>query len=149
VDARVKWPNDILIAGRKLCGLLAEMEAEADAVRFVNVGIGINANNDPPEVPGGAVSLRQATGRTVSRRDLLAEFLDTLEARLTHGGIEDAVNAWRCHAVTLDRPVRVVTGRETITGRAVDVDETGALIVEMNDGTRRTVIYGDCFLSPG
>ncbi len=148
VDARVKWPNDILIDGRKLCGLLAEMEAEADAVRFVNVGIGINANNDPPQVPGGAVSLRQALGREVSRCDLLALFLDELEARLKSPELQDAVAEWRRYATTLPRQVRVVTGSETIEGLAVDVDDNGALIVQLADGTRRSVIYGDCFMTP-
>ena len=147
VDARVKWPNDILLEGRKVCGLLAEMEAEADQASFVNVGMGINANNEPPPVESGAVSLRQILGRTVSRRNLLADFLTALEARLTGQGLDDAVSEWRRYAITLDRRVRVVTARETVAGRAVDVDDTGALILEMGDGTRRRVIYGDCFLA--
>ena len=146
VDARVKWPNDILLDGRKVCGLLAEMEAEADLVRFVNVGLGINANNDPPATETGAVSLRRVLGRTVSRRNLTADFLAALEARLAGGDLADAVAEWRRYAITLDRRVRVVTTRETIEGRAVDVDDSGALIVEQADGTRREVIYGDCFL---
>lgn len=146
VDARVKWPNDILLDGRKVCGLLAEMEAEADLVRFVNVGLGINANNDPPATETGAVSLRRVLGRSVSRRNLTADFLTALEARLAGGDLADAVAEWRRYAITLDRRVRVVTARETIEGRAVDVDDSGALIVEQADGTRREVIYGDCFL---
>jgi len=148
VDARVKWPNDILIDGRKVCGLLAEMEAEADAVRFVNIGIGLNANNDPPQVPAGAVSLRQALGRRVSRRDLLAEFLDALEERMDTGGLENAVAEWRPYAITLGRRVQVATGRETLEGIAVDVDDNGALVLVLADGTRRAVIYGDCFPDP-
>lgn len=148
VDARVKWPNDILIDGRKLCGLLAEMEAEADAVRFVNIGIGLNANNDPPPVPTGAVSLRQVLGRPVSRRDLLAEFLEAFKQRMDAGGLEDAVAEWRPHAISMGRRVQVATGRETLEGTAVDVDDNGALILALADGSRRAVIYGDCFLSP-
>jgi BirA family biotin operon repressor/biotin-[acetyl-CoA-carboxylase] ligase len=147
VDARLKWPNDILIDGRKVCGLLAEMEAEADGVSFVNVGMGINANNDPPEVPTGAVSLRQVLGRSVSRRNLMADFLNNLEKRLTGRELGNAVAEWRRYAITLDRRVRVVTGRETIKGLAVDVDDSGALILELPDGTRRSVIYGDCFMN--
>ncbi|MEE4607705.1 MAG: biotin--[acetyl-CoA-carboxylase] ligase [Desulfobacteraceae bacterium] len=148
VDARVKWPNDILIDGRKVCGLLAEMEAEADAVRFVNIGIGLNANNDPPPVPTGAVSLRQALGRRVSRRNLLADFLDAFKARMEAGTLENAVAEWRPYAISMGRRVRVATGRETLEGTAVDVDDNGALILALADGTRRAVIYGDCFLSP-
>lgn len=148
LDARVKWPNDILIDERKVCGLLAEMEAEADAVRFVNIGIGLNANNDPPPVPTGAVSLRQALGRPVSRRDLLAAFLDAFQARMDAGALENAVAEWRPYAVTMGRRVQVATGRETLEGTAVDVDDSGALILALADGSRRAVIYGDCFLAP-
>lgn len=148
LDARVKWPNDILIDERKVCGLLAEMEAEADAVRFVNIGIGLNANNDPPPVPTGAVSLRQVLGRRVSRRDLLAGFLAAFKDRMEAGELENAVAEWRPYAVTMGRRVQVATGRETLEGTAVDVDDSGALILALPDGTRRAVIYGDCFLSP-
>ena len=148
LDARVKWPNDILIDERKVCGLLAEMEAEADAVRFVNIGIGLNANNDPPPVPTGAVSLRQALGRPVSRRDLLAAFLDAFQARMDAGALENAVAEWRPYAITMGRRVQVATGRETLEGTAVDVDDSGALILALADGSRRAVIYGDCFLAP-
>jgi BirA family transcriptional regulator, biotin operon repressor / biotin---[acetyl-CoA-carboxylase] ligase len=148
VDARVKWPNDILIDGRKVCGLLAEMEAEADAVRFVNIGMGLNANNDPPPVPTGAVSLRQVLARPVSRRNLLADFLETFKKRMDAGELENAVAEWRPYAITMGRRVQVATGRETLDGTAVDVDDNGALILALPDGTRRAVIYGDCFLSP-
>lgn len=148
VNARVKWPNDILIDGRKVCGLLAEMEAEADAVRFVNIGIGLNANNDPPPVPTGAVSLSQVLGRRVSRRNLLTDFMDTFKERMEAGNLENAVAEWRPFAITMGRRVQVATGRETLEGTAVDVDDNGALILELFDGTQRAVIYGDCFLRP-
>jgi BirA family biotin operon repressor/biotin-[acetyl-CoA-carboxylase] ligase len=147
LDARVKWPNDILIEGRKLCGLLAEMEAEGDRVSFVNLGMGINANNDPPPLESGAVSLRQVLGREVSRRNLLSDFLGELEARVDGRRLEEAVSEWRDYAATINRRVRVVTTRENLEGRAVDVDDSGALILEMDDGVRQRVIYGDCFLA--
>jgi BirA family biotin operon repressor/biotin-[acetyl-CoA-carboxylase] ligase len=146
VDARVKWPNDLLIDGRKVCGLLAEMEAEGDEVSFVNVGMGLNANNTPPAVETGAVSLRQVLGRSVSRRNLLADFLEHLEARVSGRRLDEAVAEWRGFAVTLDRRVRVVTARERLEGMALDVDDSGALILELDTGQRRRVIYGDCFL---
>ena len=65
IEAQVKWPNDIMVAGQKISGMLAEMEAEIDRVRFINVGIGLNVNNDPPADLPMAVSVKQLLGHTV------------------------------------------------------------------------------------
>jgi len=145
VDAGVKWPNDILVGGCKLCGLLSEMETEGEEVGFVNVGVGLNVNNDPPEVVPPAVSLRRLIGRAVPRRDILAAFLDAMEARVEAESWEGVIEEWKAVSATLDRPVRIETARETIEGRAVGVDENGALLVRTADGAVRTVVHGDCF----
>jgi BirA family biotin operon repressor/biotin-[acetyl-CoA-carboxylase] ligase len=148
IDAGVKWPNDILVAGRKLCGLLSEMETEGEEVGFINVGIGMNVNNMPPaEVDPPAVSLRQVLGRRVLRQELLAAFLDAMEARVEAEPWEAVIAEWKCYSVTLNRRVRIETTRETIEGSALDVDESGALRVRMADGAERTVVHGDCFLT--
>ncbi len=145
VDAGVKWPNDILVGGAKLCGLLSEMETEGDEVAFVNVGVGLNVNNDPPEVVPPAVSLRRLLGRVVPRREILAAFLEAMEARVESETWEGVIAEWKSFSVTLDRPVRIETSRETIEGRAVGVDENGALLVATAGGQVRTVVHGDCF----
>jgi BirA family transcriptional regulator, biotin operon repressor / biotin---[acetyl-CoA-carboxylase] ligase len=145
VEAGVKWPNDILVGGSKLCGLLSEMETEGEDVRFVDVGVGMNVNNDPPEVDPPAVSLRKILGRAVPRRDILAAFLDEMEARVAAENWEGVIAEWKRFSVTLDRPVRIETSRETIEGRAFDVDQSGALLVRTADGAVRTIVHGDCF----
>lgn len=145
IDARVKWPNDILVDGKKLCGMLSELEAEGDLVTFVNVGIGINVNNDPTVREPGATSIARLLGRRVNRRDLLGAFLDRFEAGLDADDLDGVVARWKPYSVTLNRPVRIVTGRETTEGIARDVDANGALLVETADGSVKTVIYGDCF----
>lgn len=147
VDARVKWPNDILVGDRKLCGMLSEMEAADDRVAFVNVGMGVNVNNDPGAEEPGAVSLKALRGRPASVRDLFAAFLDGFEDRLERLD-EDVVAEWKTLTLTLGRTVRVATLREERTGVAVDVDPDGALILETGDGVRHRVIYGDCFPVP-
>ena len=147
VDARTKWPNDILANDRKICGLLSEMEAGDDRVAFVNAGIGVNVNNDPGSDEPGAVSLRELLGHPVSVRELLAAFLDAFEARVSRLD-EDVVSEWKTLTMTLGRNVRVVTVREERAGRAADVDPDGALILETADGERHRVIYGDCFPAP-
>ena len=145
IAARVKWPNDILVEGFKLAGLLAEMDAEADRVAFVNIGIGINVNNRPPPVETGAVSLRRLTGASVSIKALLGEFLERFDDRLKSGLGPELIEEWKALNATLGRDVRVATAHQSVEGKAVDVDENGALILEAADGSRQRIFYGDCF----
>ncbi len=145
IDARVKWPNDILVEERKLVGMLSEMEAEADILSFINIGMGINVNNDPtPEEPN-AVSLKEKLGQEVSRRELLAAFLNEFEILVKDNDFENIIPEWKKYTITLDRKVKIVTIHEVVEGIARDVDENGALILELNDGSIKKVIYGDCF----
>lgn len=145
IEAAVKWPNDILVDDRKLSGMLSELEAEADRVFFINIGMGININNDPTGVEPGAISLKNMLGREISRVRLLSRFLDEFEDRLKNAEFENIISEWKQYTVTLQRQVRIVTQREVTEGLAVDVDENGALIVRLADGSIKKIIYGDCF----
>lgn len=145
IDAKVKWPNDILVGGKKLSGMFSEMEAEADMVTFVNIGLGINVNNDPTPREPGAVSLKKILGRDVSRTRLLAAFLDEFEKHYNVNALHNVIAEWKKYTMTIDQQVRIVTTRETTEGVAVDVDENGALILELANGNRKKVICGDCF----
>lgn len=145
IEAAVKWPNDILVDDRKLSGMLSELEAEADRVFFINIGMGVNVNNDPTGVEPGAISLKNMLGREISRVRLLSRFLDEFEERLKNAEFENIISEWKQYTVTLQRQVRIVTQREVTEGLAVDVDENGALIVKLADGSFKKIIYGDCF----
>jgi len=145
IEAAVKWPNDILVDDRKLSGMLSELEAEADRVFFINIGMGINVNNDPTGVEAGAISLKTILGRESSRIKLLSGFLDEFEDRLKNAEFENVISEWKRYTVTLQRQVRIVTRREVTEGLAVDVDENGALVLELSDGTQKIIVYGDCF----
>jgi len=145
IDARVKWPNDILVGERKLAGLLAQMDAEADRTAFVNIGIGINVNNDPTGSAPKAVSMRRLLGREVAKTEVLAVFLDRLTQMLDAGLGPELIEQWRAVNATLGRAVKVETAWQSVEGTAVDVDENGALIVETTGGERETIFYGDCF----
>ncbi len=145
VDARVKWPNDILVHGQKLCGMLSEMEAEADMVSYLNVGIGLNVNNNPTTVEPNACSLLLLTGKFWNRKDLLTRFLNELKDYLSHMDIGQVVSEWKQLSSTPGKPVRIVMQNQTVEGIARDIDETGALILELADGTLKTVLFGDCF----
>ncbi len=146
LNAAVKWPNDILVDGKKLSGMLSEMETEAEMVSFVTVGIGINVNNDPTKFEPSACSLRLLLGEPVSRKELLSRFLDELQSYLemADGNLENAITEWKEMTCTLGRRVSVATPLETTTGLALDIDATGALILEMPDGSQKKVLYGDC-----
>lgn len=148
IEAVVKWPNDILVAERKVSGMLAEMEAETDRIRFINIGLGINANNDPTPVEPQAASLRGILGRPVSRKALLAEFLDAFERRIDRNDLETVLPEWKRYTSTIGRVVKIVTHTETSEGKAVDVDDNGALILKLADGSTKKIIYGDCFHRP-
>ena len=145
IDVRVKWPNDLLVDERKICGMLSELEAEADQVAFINIGIGLNVNNDPSAVEPTATSLKNILGRTLSKKEILARYLDLFETQMQAAAYEDVIEQWKQLTVTLNRSVRVVTTREVFNGKAVDVDDTGALILKCSDGSLKTIHYGDCF----
>ncbi|MGB9439905.1 MAG: biotin--[acetyl-CoA-carboxylase] ligase, partial [Desulfobacterales bacterium] len=145
IDAAVKWPNDILVAGLKISGMLSELEAESDRVLFINIGMGINVNNDPAVVEPGASSLKKITGREISKKMLLARFLDEFEKRLKRVEFENVISEWKKYTVTLNRQVKIVTHKEVSEGLAVDVEQDGALVLELADGTHKKIVYGDCF----
>jgi BirA family biotin operon repressor/biotin-[acetyl-CoA-carboxylase] ligase len=122
------------------------MEAEGEQVAFINIGIGLNVNNDTAGVEPPAVSLKALLGREVSRRELLARFLNEFEAGISAGAWDAVIPAWKTYSVTLNKPVRIVTLKEELRGTAVDVDENGALVLREPDGSLKHIIYGDCFL---
>ena len=145
IDAAVKWPNDILVDGHKISGMLSELEAETDRVLFVSIGMGINVNNDPSGVEPGASSLKKITGREISKKILLTRFLAEFEERIKRAEFENVISEWKKYTVTLNRRVKIVTHKEISEGLAVDVEQDGALVLELADGTRKKIVYGDCF----
>jgi BirA family biotin operon repressor/biotin-[acetyl-CoA-carboxylase] ligase len=142
VDAGIKWPNDVLIEGSeaKIVGILTEMEGEADRVSWVVVGIGINANIDPSEVPAEATTVREQVG-DIDRADLTQHLLDRFDE--LRNDPESVLPAWRELSLTLGKRVRVETPGGDVVGKAVDVEFPGTLVVETEDGKTR-VSAGDC-----
>ncbi|MBI2873737.1 MAG: biotin--[acetyl-CoA-carboxylase] ligase [Firmicutes bacterium] len=150
----IKWPNDLLIEGRKVCGILTELWAELDRVEFLIIGIGINANIEQASFPDPirplAASLLELLGRKVDRPALVRDLLWELEGLfdLAPGpGFEGLLDEWRRFSVTLGRRVRVKAGGEEISGLARDIDGEGALLLETKDGPRR-ILAGEVTLGP-
>jgi len=150
----VKWPNDVLIAGRKVAGILTEMEGEAERVAFVLVGIGVNLNLDPaavpPELAGQATSLCGVMGAPIDRVAFTARLLRALEARYGQflaGGFAAIRPAFEATALLTGRAVRVSGPDTTVEGRVVGVDDEGALVLERDGGGRVRVVAGEVTLS--
>ena len=147
VEATIKWPNDVLVADgsdgeRKLCGILTEMEGEADRVSWLVVGIGINANVDRDTLPAGATSLRAEVG-DIDRRQFLQRVLTGIHDLTSGPDLQSVLDTWREYASTLDRRVRVETPHGAVVGRAVDIRFPGSLVIDTDDG-ERVVHAGDC-----
>lgn len=137
----LKWPNDVVAAadGRKVGGLLIETMIEGRSLRGAILGIGLNVNwrraTMPTEIAEGATSLADLTGASVDRERLLARLLESLEAEL--GAVEagtSPLERYRRRCSTLGTLVDVATPDGAVTGRAVDLDETGSLVLETPDG---------------
>ncbi|MBI4332790.1 MAG: biotin--[acetyl-CoA-carboxylase] ligase [Chloroflexi bacterium] len=147
LPVRLKWPNDVLIGDRKTAGILGEMIAEVDALRFVILGIGINVNIAafPNDLKDIATSLSLELGRRVSRGDLLCHVMERFEhyyGLLLARGPGPVLAAWRALPGTLGCPVRAETPEGVWEGTAMDIDEQGALLIQTSDGIKH-IMAGD------
>ena len=151
LKAEIKWPNDIMFDGRKLVGILTEITGELARITYIVIGIGINVNisraDFPEELQNVAASLSEMNGEDLSRveifRAVLEEF-DKLYLEVKAEGFDKIIERWKKYNVTLGKNVRVISASdgESFTGKAVDLNPDGALVVETEDG-QRTVYAGD------
>ncbi len=146
LSPKIKWPNDILINGKKVVGILTEMECEMTQIYFISVGIGINVNTEafPPELEKKATSLRIECGREISRTKLLAACMRHIERDYAlfceAGGFLPLLEDYRKRCVTLDQEVRVL-GKDSFLARALDVTEDGELLVQRLDNGKEEVVF--------
>lgn len=150
LDARIKWPNDIWIADRKICGMLIDAEVD-EGQALACAGIGINVNGDPtlnPELRETATSVRRVLGRPADREAILAGVCNELEATIRSGDAEVAAG-YRTLSMILGRRVVVSPqGGETFHGTAFDIESDGTLCVRRDDGTVDQVVAADVSLRP-
>ncbi len=151
----IKWPNDLLIGGRKACGILTEIKAEMDAIEYIILGTGLNANLEAgdfdPEVRPLATSLLLELGRPVERLPLFQEMLYQLERWYElwqEKGFGPIRRAWKEASIILGREVEVNSWREVYRGTAVDIDAEGALLVRGEGGDVRRFNAGEVSLRP-
>ncbi len=143
--AEIKWPNDLLIKGRKFCGILMEIAAEVDRLDYALVGIGINANVDVSRFPDewNATSLSKELGRNVSRLELIQRILQEIEASYGKLGTDEVFMEWCDRSATIGKQVRIALSSGDREGTAVALAKDGALCLKTEEGTFR-VLAGDC-----
>jgi len=142
LDVSVKWPNDLLLGGKKVCGVLLESSAENEQLVYVVTGIGISANLDPEDFPeelkAKAISLKMAAGHEVDRPRLIAAVLESFESLYDlyrEKGFAPIRLMWEALAESLHRRVELRTPAGTVCGTARGLDDYGGLLVEREDGT--------------
>lgn len=152
VDAGIKWPNDVLVGGKKIAGILTELSAEPDHVHWVVLGVGVNLNarrdDFPAELRDEATSVLIERGQPAPRALFTAALLLTLEQWLAvhiEQGFDAIRDAWRTRSVTLGRTVQVRMGDRDVEGVAEELDASGALLVRTAAGVER-VMTGDVVL---
>ncbi|MFZ5644932.1 MAG: biotin--[acetyl-CoA-carboxylase] ligase [Bacillota bacterium] len=147
----IKWPNDLLANGKKICGILTEMSAEIERINYLVVGIGINVNTPAftEELKDNATSLCLIRGEAISRLEIIKQLLREFEHYYLlwmDKGFEPILEEWKKRCITLHRPVRVSTYREFWDGWAEDVDKSGALILRTEDGKLKHFMAGEVSL---
>ncbi len=145
----IKWPNDILLENRKLAGILTELRAESDQVKFVVVGIGLNVNASPHQLPSGSSSLKIAAGRTFERVQVFQAILRSLEkwySKLLHHDFAQVMEEWKKRSATLNKRIRITDPAGIIEGQAIDLDEDGALLIRKDNGLIVKKTAGDVLI---
>lgn len=149
VQARIKWPNDILVKGKKICGILTELRAETDRVQFIVVGVGVNVNTTATQLLPEATSLRVETGASCARVVLFQEILRNFEKRyhsFLKNGPAPIVADWKTRSATLGCKVKFVERGDARVGVAEDLAEDGGLLIRMPDGQIIKRVAGDILL---
>jgi BirA family transcriptional regulator, biotin operon repressor / biotin---[acetyl-CoA-carboxylase] ligase len=153
LPAEIKWPNDILVNDRKICGILTEMTAELDKINYIVLGIGVNANFAPSDFPADlrktATSLAIEAGRPFQRSEVALAILTELDrdyARVRSGQFEALADEWESSCTTIGRNVEIACGQRIVHGRAESLDPAGALLVRTQHGHLERIIGGDVTL---
>ena len=151
IRCSLKWPNDVLVNGEKVAGILLTTRIAGDAIDYLNIGIGINVAGNEHELPTGGTSLAIVSSSPVDRDKLLEKVLlrlDDVYASFCTVGGGRFVRGWTAKAAYLNERVEVVTGSVTIVGIMRGVDDQGALLLETEDGSRVRIVAGELTRGP-
>ncbi|MBZ2175814.1 biotin--[acetyl-CoA-carboxylase] ligase [Schnuerera sp. xch1] len=151
IKSYIKWPNDIIIGGKKVCGILTEMNYKRDMISYVIMGIGMNVNLDEDdfndELKDKATSLKITTGTEIDRSKLLASILNYFENLYIpfeeKDDLSETIKISREQSILINREVRIIKGNEEKTGKVLDIDNEGKLVIRYEDDKIEKVFSGE------
>jgi len=146
IHPKIRWPNDLLVDGNKICGILTEMGAEADRIGYVVLGIGLNVNTDAKKLPENSTSIWAQTGRAHDRNEIAARILVKLDAhvrQIVSGKFSELAEKWEERSAVTGKRVAATTHGGHIEGAALGIDEDGALWIRQDSGIRSKILSGD------
>ena len=149
LDIQIKWPNDIILKGKKLAGILTEMSTEIDCVNYIVIGTGINVNVTrlPKELAEKATSLRMETGQIMRRSEIIASIMKRFEKNyglfMENGDLRPLQKKYNNLLLTREKEVRIISGKEAYLAYALGINENGELMVRESDGTMKAISGGE------
>jgi len=150
LKAEIKWPNDVLIKGKKVCGILTETHTKGESLNFAVVGVGINANfslkDFPADLRGASTTLKEELKNEIDCERFLRSLLEETEYyynMFNQGKFKAILTEWKHLSKFLGSYVEVTSFEEKVEGWATDIDENGALIIQLKDQTTRKIFSGD------
>lgn len=149
LDVQIKWPNDIVLNGKKLVGILTEMSTEMDYINHVVIGVGINVNTErlPEELEEKATSLRLETGRIIRRSEIIASIMKRFEENyqlfMETQGLRQMQEKYNSLLINREKEVRILGAKEEYTAYALGINEKGELLVRRDNGKIETVLAGE------
>lgn len=151
IKSYIKWPNDIIINNKKVCGILTEMDAELNQINYIILGIGINANMEkdsfPEDISTTASSLKIESGKHINRKELVSTILNNFEILydeyLNKKNILSSIKICKDNSILLGKEIKIIKGNETLQGIAVDIDDDGLLIVKDKNNSLMKVLSGE------
>ncbi len=152
MKAELKWPNDVLIRGKKVCGILAEGSINSGRVEYIVLGLGVNLNLDinqlPEELQEYASTLSAEYGKPIDFTDFLKNLLIELDSAysLLLNDRTAIIALWKGYSITIGKKVSAISGTQTIIGTAVDITDTGSLVIELESGETIEVCSGEVSL---
>ena len=151
LDAKLKWPNDVLIYGKKVGGILTSISTKDDRIDYIIVGIGINANVDismfPKELQKSVTSLKGELKTEVSTEKIIEDILYEIEINyetFKEGNFTYLLNEWKRLSNTIGKRVKIKMQTEVIEGEAVGIKRDGTLMLKLEDGSLKNIIAGEC-----
>lgn len=149
LETQIKWPNDIVTDGKKICGILTEMSTELECINYVVTGMGINANMEelPEEIKDVATSILLQTGKRVKRSQLIGAVMESYEKYynvfMESGNMSGLLDVYNSHLANMQRSVRVLQPGSEYVGTALGINDAGELLVKTEDGAVHQVISGE------